>query len=142
MRKETKKSGEATACSPGDLGRNDSTSSKKDKKFSTVPLDWNEEYYTNCPLVPARNVDQELGWTREELKKVAGKYAFLRSRQENSWYPHYIPNLDNLIRFGGLSPPIHVHANIRRTRLLGTTQVYEGGVMMVRARDDIYRMKD
>jgi ABC-type nitrate/sulfonate/bicarbonate transport system substrate-binding protein len=142
MRKETKKSGEATACSPGDLGRNDLTSSKKDKKFSTVPLDWNEVYYTNCPLVSASNVDQELGWTREEFKKIGVKYAFLRSRRENNWYPHYIHNLDNLIRFGGLFPPIHVHADIRRTRLLGTTHVYEGGCMMVRARDDIFRMKD
>ena len=50
--------------------------------------------------------------------------------------------MDNLIRFGGLFPPIHVHADIRRTRLLGTTHVYEGGAMMVRARDPIYRMKD
>ena len=61
--------------------------------------------------------------------------------RENDWYPHYIHNLDNLIRFGGLFPPIHVHADIRRTRLLGVTHVpHEGGVMMVRAKDDIYRM--
>ena len=31
------------------------------KKLSTVPLDWKEVYYTNCPLVSASNVDQELG---------------------------------------------------------------------------------
>jgi ABC-type nitrate/sulfonate/bicarbonate transport system substrate-binding protein len=56
---------------------------------------------------------------------------------------HYIHNLDNLIRFGGLFPPIHVHADIRRTRLLGATHVaYEGGCMLVRARDDLYRMTD
>ena len=116
--------------------------SKEDKKFSTVPLDWKEVYYTNCPLVSASNVDQELGWTREEFKKIGVQYAFLRSRRENDWYPHYIHNLDNLIRFGGLFPPIHVHADIRRTRLLGATHVYEGGCMMVRARDNIYRMKD
>jgi ABC-type nitrate/sulfonate/bicarbonate transport system substrate-binding protein len=116
--------------------------SKEDKKFSTVPLDWKEVYYTNCPLVSASNVDQELGWTREEFKKIGVQYAFLRSRRENDWYPHYIHNLDNLIRFGGLFPPIHVHADIRRTRLLGATQVYEGGCMLVRARDNIYRMKD
>jgi len=36
----------------------------KPKKSSTVPLDWKEVYYTNCPLVSASNVDQELGWTR------------------------------------------------------------------------------
>jgi len=88
-------------------------------KLSTVPLNWNEVYYTNCPLVSASNVDQELGWTREEYKKIGVKYAFLRSVRENDWYPHYIHNLDNLIRFGGLFPPVHVQADIRRTRLPG-----------------------
>ena len=39
-------------------------------------------------------------------------------------------------------PAIHVQADIRRTRLIGTTHVYEGGCMLVRARDQIYRMKD
>ncbi|MDQ1333550.1 MAG: hypothetical protein QG552_500 [Thermodesulfobacteriota bacterium] len=109
-------------------------------KLNTVPLNWKEVYYTNCPLVSASNVDQELGWTREEYKKIGVNYAFLRSRRENDWYPHYIHNLDNMIRFGGLFPPINVHADIRRTRLLGVTHVYEGGVMMVRAKDDIFRM--
>ena len=116
--------------------------SNQQKKSNTVPLNWKEVYYTNCPLVSASNVDQELGWTREEYKKIGIYYSFLRSREENNWYPHYIHDLDNLIRFGGLFPPIHVHADIRRTRLLGATQVYEGGCMMVRARDKMYRMKD
>ena len=112
-------------------------------KLNTVPLDWKEVYYTNCPLVSASNVDQELGWTREEYKKIGVTYGFLRSRRENDWYPHYIHNLDNLIRFGGLFPPIHVQADIRRTRLLGVTHApHEGGCMMVRSRDDIYRMTD
>ena len=116
---------------------------KEAKRSDTVPLNWKEVYYTNCPLVSASNVDQELGWTREEYKKIGVKYAFLRSRAENDWYPHYIHNLDNLIRFGGLFPPIHVQADIRRTRLLGVTHApREGGCMMVRARDDIYRMTD
>jgi ABC-type nitrate/sulfonate/bicarbonate transport system substrate-binding protein len=92
--------------------------------------------------VSASNIDQELGWAREEFKKIGVQYGFLRSRRENNWYPHYIHNLDNLIRFGGLFPPIHVHADIRRTKLLGATQVYEGGCMMVRATDNIYRMVD
>jgi ABC-type nitrate/sulfonate/bicarbonate transport system substrate-binding protein len=112
-------------------------------KLNTVPLDWKEVYYTNCPLVSASNVDQELGWTREEYKKIGVKYAFLRSTRENDWYPHYIHNLDNLIRLGGLFPPIQVHADIRRTRLLGVTHApREGGAMMVRAEDKIYRMVD
>jgi ABC-type nitrate/sulfonate/bicarbonate transport system substrate-binding protein len=118
------------------------TLTQEARKLSTVPLNWKEVYYTNCPLVSASNVDQELGWTREEYKKLGVKYGFLRSMRENDWYPHYIHNLDNMIRFGGLFPPVHVHADIRRTRLLGVTHVYEGGVMMVRARDDIYRMVD
>jgi len=114
-----------------------------DKKFSTVPLNWKEVFYTNCPAVSASNVDHELGWTREEYKKIGVQYAYFRSRRENDWYPHYIHNLDNLIRFGGLFPPVHVHADIRRTRLLGTTHVpREGGCVMVRSRDDVYRMTD
>jgi len=114
----------------------------KTKTSSTVPLNWKEVYWTNCPLVSASNIDQELGWTREEFKKIGVEYAYLRSRRENNWYPHYDHNMDNLIRFGGLFPPIHVHADIRRTKLLGSTRVYEGGAMMVRARDPVFRMKD
>ncbi|HLO82807.1 MAG TPA: ABC transporter substrate-binding protein [Chitinophagaceae bacterium] len=115
----------------------------KIKQSTTVPLDWKEVYYTNCPLVSASNVDQELGWAREEYKKIGVKYGYLRSRIENNWYPHYIHNLDNMIRFGGLFPPIHVHADLRRTKLLGATHVpKEGGCMMVRSRDDIYRMQE
>ena len=113
------------------------------KNSSTVALDWNEVYYTNCPLVSASNVDQELGWTREEYSKIGVDYAYFRSRRETNFYPHYIHNQENLIRFGGLFPPIHVQADLRRTRLLGMTHVpTEGGCMLVRARDDIYRMSD
>jgi ABC-type nitrate/sulfonate/bicarbonate transport system substrate-binding protein len=116
---------------------------KEAQKFKTVPLNWNEVYYTNCMLVSASNVDQELGWTREEFKKIGVKYAYMRSVRDNDWYPHYIHNMDNLIRFGGLFPPIHVQADIRRTRLLGVTHApHEGGCMMVRSRDNLYRMTD
>src|SRR5271157_3446268 len=113
------------------------------KKFSTVPLNWKEVWYTNCPLVSASNIDQELGWTREEYKKIGVKYDYFRNTRDNDFYPHYIHNLDNLIRFGGLFPPIQVHADLRRTRLLGVTHVpTEGGAMMVRSREKIFRMKD
>ena len=109
---------------------------------TTVPLDWNEVWFTNCPMVSANNVDQELGWCREEYKKIGVEYAYFRHAPENNWYPHYIHNLDNLIRMGGLYPPIHVHADLRRTVLLGTTWVYEGGCMAVRARDPLFKMTD
>ena len=112
-------------------------------KLNVVPLNWKEVYYTNCPLISASNVDQELGWTREEYKKIGVKYDYFRNTRETDFYPHYIHNQDNLIRFGGLFPPIQVHADIRRTRLLGVTHVpHEGGCMMVRAKDKIFRMKD
>jgi ABC-type nitrate/sulfonate/bicarbonate transport system substrate-binding protein len=108
----------------------------------SVDVDWNEFYYTNCPLVSPSNVDQEIGWVKEEFKKIGLAYKFLRSTRENDWYPHYVHNLDNLMRYGGCFPAIHVQADIRRTRLIGTTHVYEGGVMLVRARDPIYRTVD
>ena len=119
------------------------TMTMTEKQSTTVPLSWDEVYYTNCPLVSASNVDQELGWTREEFKKIGVKYAFLRSVRENNWYPHYIHNLDNLVRFGGLFPPVHVHADLRRTVLLGATHApHEGGALLVRTGDDIYTMKE
>jgi len=114
----------------------------KGKTMKSVDVDWNEFYYTNCPLVSASNVDQEIGWVKEEFKKIGIAYRFLRSTTENDWYPHYVHNLDNLIRVGGAFPAIHVQADIRRTRLIGLTHVYEGGCMVVRARDPIYRMQD
>lgn len=138
------KSGEAACCAPGELSQQKiNTTTLENTKMLTRKLDWKEVYYTNCPLVSASNVDQELGWTREEFKKLGVEYNFLRSTRENDWYPHYIHNLDNLIRFGGLFPPVHVHADMRKTKLLGVTHApKEGGVMMVRARDDIYNMKE
>jgi ABC-type nitrate/sulfonate/bicarbonate transport system substrate-binding protein len=112
------------------------------KKGNTVALNWKEVFFTNCPMVSANNIDQELGWCKTDFKAKGIDYSYFRSRRENDWYPHYIHNLDNLIRFGGLYPPIHVNADIRRTRLLGATWVYEGGCMAVRVDDPIYRMKD
>ena len=109
---------------------------------SRVPLDWKQVWYTKCPMVSANNIDQELGWCREEFKKIGVEYDFMRHAPENDWYPHYIHNLDNLIRFGGLYPPIAVHADVSKTVLLGATNVYEGGCMVVRADDKIFRMKD
>jgi len=114
----------------------------KGKEMRSVEVDWKDFYYTNCPLISPSNVDQEIGWVKEELKKIGVAYKFLRSTVENDWYPHYVHNLDNLMRYGGCGPAIHTHADIRRTKLIGTTHVYEGGCMLVRARDDIYRMTD
>jgi ABC-type nitrate/sulfonate/bicarbonate transport system substrate-binding protein len=114
----------------------------KGKTMRSVDVDWKEFYYTNCPLVSPSNVDQEIGWVKEEFKKIGITYRYLRSTVENDWYPHYVHNLDNLMRYGGCFPAIHVQADVRRTRLIGTTQVYEGGCLVVRARDPIYRMTD
>ena len=114
----------------------------KKKKATTVPLNWKEVFYTNCPMTTANNIDQELQWCKHDFKQIGIDYDYFRSRRGNNWYPHYVHNLDNLIRFGGLFPPIHVHADLRRTRLLGATMNHEGGCMMVRAEDPIYRMQD
>jgi ABC-type nitrate/sulfonate/bicarbonate transport system substrate-binding protein len=141
MPKTTENSGNPTACSPGNLSQEIKTTTFENTKMNVVPLDWKHVYYTNCPLISASNVDQELGWTREEYKKIGVEYSYFRDTRENDFYPHYIHNLDSLIRFGGLFPPIDVHADVRRTKLLGVTHVpQEGGCMMVRAKDDIYRM--
>jgi hypothetical protein len=67
-----------------------STVTEAARTADSVPLDWSEFFYTNCPLVSASNIDQELGWIREELKKIGVEYKYLRSVRGNNWYPHYI----------------------------------------------------
>ena len=44
-----------------------------------ISLDWKEVYYTNCPLISASNVDQELGWTSEEFAKDRCRVCLLHS---------------------------------------------------------------
>ncbi len=82
------------------------TTTLQGKTLSTVELNWKEVFYTNCGMVSASNVDQELGWCKTDFAAIGVDYSYLLSRRENDWYPHYIHNLDNLIRFGGLYPPI------------------------------------
>ena len=43
----------------------------KGKTMRSVDVDWNEFYYTNCPLVSPSNVDQEIGRVREKFKKIS-----------------------------------------------------------------------
>ena len=61
MTNETNNSGDPTACSAGDLSKQPVTSTFENTKLNVIPLNWKEVYYTNCPLVSASNVDQELG---------------------------------------------------------------------------------
>jgi hypothetical protein len=50
-------------CLPGNLTRKNLNMTTTERKSDTVPLNWKEVYYTNCLLVSASNIDQELGWT-------------------------------------------------------------------------------
>ena len=143
------KSGEPTACFPGDLSKISKPISVKkeqamatEKVSTTVPLNWKEFWFTNCPMVSANNVDQELGWCREEFKKIGIEYAYFRHAPENNWYPHYVHNLDNLIRFGGLYPADPRPRRYPPHRAAGGDLGLRGRLMLVRARDKIYRVKD
>lgn len=111
-------------------------------RSETPAADWREVLWTDCRLVSASTIDRQLGWVREEFQSRGVEYTHFRSDGKHDWYPHYTQSLDNMVRFGGLFVSIHVHADLRRTRLLGATHVHEGGCMLVRARDDVYRMAD
>ena len=39
-------------------GENVKATTFENTKMNTVPLNWKEVYYTNCPLISASNVDQ------------------------------------------------------------------------------------
>jgi len=68
----------------------------KKKKSTKVPLSWKEVYFTNCPMVSANNIDQELQWCKTDFKQIGIDYDYFRSRRETNFYPHYIHNQDNL----------------------------------------------
>jgi hypothetical protein len=40
------------------------------KKLGILKLNWKEVRYTNCPMVSANNIDQELGWCKTDIKKI------------------------------------------------------------------------
>ena len=65
------------------------------KELSTVELDWKQVFYTNCGMVSASNVDQELGWCKTDFAANGVDYSYFRSRRENNWYPRYIHTLSN-----------------------------------------------
>ena len=35
---------------------------------------------------------------KTDFNHIGVDYSYFRSRRENDWYPHYVHNLDNLIR--------------------------------------------
>ena len=52
MANQANKSGDATACSPGDLSKTKvKETTFENTKLNLVKLNWKEVYYTNCPLV-------------------------------------------------------------------------------------------
>ncbi len=58
-----------------------------DKKSGTVKLDWKEVYYTNCPMVSANNIDQELGWCKTDFKKIGVDYSLLQKSSRKRFLP-------------------------------------------------------
>jgi hypothetical protein len=44
-------------------------------ELSTVELDWKQVFYTNCGMVSASNVDQELGWCRTDFAAIGVDYS-------------------------------------------------------------------
>ena len=106
---------------------------RTERVSTTVPLNWKEVWFTNCPMVSANNVDQELGWCREEFKKIGVEYAYFRHQPEQLVPPLH-PQPRQPLRFGGLYPPIAVQRRHPPHGALGATEVYEGGCIGARPR--------
>ena len=115
---------------------------EQEKVATTVPLRWDEVYFTNCPMVSANNVDQELGWCREEFKKLGVEYAYFRSRPRTTGTRTTYTTSTTSSASAVCTRPSPCTPTSAGPRLLGATEVYEGGAMMVRARDDIFKMSD
>lgn len=99
-------------------------------------------WYSYCPAFHAGNLDEGLGFIRNEMERRGATFAYFRSVREHDFYPHCIHNLDHLFRFGGCAPAIEVRADIRRTLLLGLQWLDEGPSLLVRAGEGIRSMQD
>jgi len=66
-----------------------------------VDLRWTSVLH-ELPADLRANVDQELGWTKEEFKKI-GSSTCIPLRKENDC-TRTTSHLDNLIRFGAFPP--------------------------------------
>ena len=58
------------------------TTTLQGKTLSTVELNWKEVFYTNCGMVSASNVDQELSWCKTDFAAIGVDYSYFRSRRE------------------------------------------------------------
>jgi len=119
MAKEAKRSGDPTACSPGDLSKPKVRETTfENTKLNVVSLNWKEVYYTNCPSCPpAMSIRSWAGpgGVQEDRREV--RLSPLRPRER--LVPALHPQPRQPHPFRRPVPPIHVHADIRRTVLLG-----------------------
>jgi len=96
-----------------------------------VWISW-DEVYTRTAADLRRQRGSGAGLDQGGVQKIGVNYLYLRARKENDWTrtTSTTSTTDSLRRH---VPPIHVMADIRRTRLLGLNpRPREGGVMMVR----------
>jgi ABC-type nitrate/sulfonate/bicarbonate transport system substrate-binding protein len=107
-----------------------------------APEDAIDVHFTYCHLLHAGSVDHELGWVAEELAAHGATLRYFLAVPEPDFYPHYTHGLDDLFRFGGCIPAIHVKAELADTVLLGLQWFWEGGGMLVRAGGGIRCMAD
>ena len=101
----------------------------KGKTMRSVDVDWKEFYYTNCPLMSPSNVDQEIGWVKEEFKKIGIAYKFLRSTRRERLVPALRPQPRQPDALSvAASRPSTSRPTSAAPGSSGTTHVYEGGV--------------
>ncbi|MBE2213940.1 MAG: ABC transporter substrate-binding protein [Opitutaceae bacterium] len=105
------------------------------------PARLTEVAYTICSVYVSSHVALQLGWIEEELRKVGASLRYLRSIEDPQVHlAHFSHRLDNLVRDGGLVPPIWARADVAKTRLIGTTSFHSGGQIVVRADSGIHTL--
>ena len=55
------------------------------RKGKTVALNWKEVFFTNCPMVSANNIDQELGWCKTDFKKIGQDFMLSHGYIKNDF---------------------------------------------------------
>jgi ABC-type nitrate/sulfonate/bicarbonate transport system substrate-binding protein len=99
-------------------------------------------YYSICPVFVVSHVALERGFLHEELDKVGAGLQTLDSfSRDEGGLVHARHSAEFQIRDGGNVPAIWARADVSDTVLLGTTNINQGGAVVVRVDSGIHTVQ-
>ncbi|MBK4999740.1 ABC transporter substrate-binding protein [Pseudomonas sp. S31] len=102
-----------------------------------------QPFYSICPVFVASHISRHLGWLESELAAVDARATGLESHPSGQGAVIHSRHSDRYqIRDGGNVPAISARADHSDTVLIGSTDINQGGQIVVRADAPLWRLAD